>query len=153
MAGATADLKRQLGFGAYIMATLREAIRLRPAELRVEADGEVHELRGLVVLIANCGHLIPGVIGPRQAIDPTDGLLDVIVITAAGVPGGLAGAVEVLTAGGASPARRARSLRLRATTVRVTADPPEPVEVDGDPHEADWLAASVLPGAMTILRP
>jgi diacylglycerol kinase family enzyme len=153
MAGASADLKRRLGFGAYVVATAREAARLRPVTFRIDADGDVHDVTGLVVLIANCGQLIPGLVGPRQPIDPTDGFLDVFVVTAGSLPGGLTGAVESILAAREPPSRGTRSLRLRARRVRVIADPPEPVQVDGDPHAADWLETDVLPGAITVLRP
>jgi diacylglycerol kinase (ATP) len=152
MATATTELKRRLGFFAYVVATLREATRLRPVTFRIDADGDVHEVHGLVVLVANCGQLIPGLIGPRHPIDPTDGLLDVIVVTARGIPGGLVGAAESLLAGG-TPHRLPRSLRVRASRVRVVAEPREPVQIDGDAYEADWLEAAVQPGAITILRP
>ena len=152
MATATSELKRRLGFFAYVVATLREATRLRPVSFRIEADGDVHEVHGLVVLVANCGQLVPGLIGPRHPLDPTDGLLDVIVIAARSVPDGLIGAVESLLAGGA-PHRQPRSLRLRARRVRVVADPREPVQIDGDAHEADWLEATATPAAIRVLRP
>jgi diacylglycerol kinase family enzyme len=45
------------------------------------------------------------------------------------------------------------SVRLRARSVRVTADPPEPAQVDGDHHEADWLAAECVPAGLLVLRP
>jgi diacylglycerol kinase (ATP) len=152
MSTASTEMKRRLGFFAYVVATLREATRLRPVTFRIDADGEVHEVHGLVVLVANCGQLIPGLIGPRHPIDPTDGLLDVIVVTARGIPGGLVGAAESLLAGG-TPHRLPRSLRVRASRVRVVAEPREPVQIDGDAYEADWLEAAVQPGAITILRP
>ena len=152
MSTASTELKRRLGFFAYVVATLREATRLRQVAFRIEADDEVHEVNGLVVLVANCGQLIPGLIGPRHPIDPTDGLLDVIVVTARGIPGGLVGAAESLLAGG-TPHRLPRSLRVKASRVRVVAEPREPVQIDGDAYEADWLEAAVQPGAITILRP
>jgi len=152
MSTASTEMKRRLGFFAYVVATLREATRLRPVTFRIDADGEVHEVHGLVVLVANCGQLIPGLIGPRHPIDPTDGLLDVIVVTARGIPGGLVGAAESLLAGG-TPHRLPRSLRLRASRIRVVAEPREPVQIDGDAHEADWLEAHVEPGVLMVLRP
>jgi len=152
MSTASTELKRRLGFFAYVVATLREATRLRQVAFRIEADDEVHEVNGLVVLVANCGQLIPGLIGPRHPIDPTDGLLDVIVVTARGIPGGLVGAAESLLAGG-TPHRLPRSLRVKASRVRVVAEPREPVQIDGDAYEADWLEAAVRPGAIAILRP
>src|SRR6476620_9575955 len=47
MAGATPALKRQLGFGAYVVSAARQAARLRPVDFRIEADGVLHEIRGL----------------------------------------------------------------------------------------------------------
>ena len=153
MAGASADLKRRLGFGAYVVATAREAARLRPAMYHIEVHDDVHQVRGLVVLIANCGQIVPWLIGPRRRIDPTDGLLDVFVVTADGLPSGVSSAAGMLLSAAEPPQRRARSLRLRAARVRVTAEPREPIQVDGDPHEADWLEAQLEPGAIQVLRP
>ena len=98
MAGATPELKRQLGFGAYVVSAARQAARLRPVDFRIEADGVVHEFRGLIVLLANCGQIVPRLVGPRRPIDPTDGFLEVIVIRASGRTGGLVGLAEVLVA-------------------------------------------------------
>ena len=151
MASATTDLKRRFGFAAYVVAAVRQAARLRSTRFRIEADDESLDVRGLVVLIANCGEIVPGFLGPREAIDPADGLLDMFVITATDLPGGLAGATAALLASGEVQSGR-HYLRLRAGRVRVVADPPEPVQVDGDPHRADWLEATVDPGAITVLR-
>jgi diacylglycerol kinase family enzyme len=152
MAGATPELKRRFGFGAYVLSAAQQAARIRPVHYRVEADGVVHEFRGLIVLFANCGQIVPRLLGPRRAVDPTDGFLEIIVIQASGRTGGLVGAAEVIMRQ-ADPHIGTRSVRLRARTVRVTADPPEPAQIDGDHHEADWLAAECLPAALSVLRP
>jgi diacylglycerol kinase family enzyme len=152
MAGATPELKRQLGFGAYLVSAARQAAHLRPVDFRIEADGVIHEFRGLIVLLANCGQIVPRLIGPRRPIDPTDGFLEVIGIRAKGRTGGLVGLAEVLLHD-ADPHVQPRSVRLRARTMLVTADPPEPAQVDGDHHEADWLAAECVPAGLQVLRP
>jgi diacylglycerol kinase family enzyme len=153
MAGASPDLKRRYGFAAYVIAAAREAARLRVATYRIEADDEVHEVRGLVVLIANCGQIVPWRLGPRRAIDPSDGLLDVFVVTATDLPSGLWGAGRLLLSAAELPERHDASRRFRARRVRVTAEPPEPVQVDGDPHDAGWLEATIEPGAIHVIRP
>ena len=154
MAAATTDLKHRHGFRAYVFATLHEATRLRPATFRIEADGVVHEIRGLVVLDRQLRPDHPGLhrSAPGRSTRAT-ACSTSWSSRAAGIPGGLAGAADLLLADDDTPRRRRHSLRLRAQHVRVTADPPEPVEVDGDPHEADWLEATVLPGAISVLRP
>ena len=65
MAAAEHEWKRRVRFGAYVGAAVREAARLRPARFRIRADGAEIDITGLVVLVANCGHLIPG--GPAPA--------------------------------------------------------------------------------------
>jgi diacylglycerol kinase family enzyme len=49
--------------------------------------------------------------------------------------------------------RTDRVIRRSVTSVRIEADPAQPIEVDGDPQSAGWLEADVLPGALTVLAP
>jgi diacylglycerol kinase (ATP) len=150
MAAAEHEWKRHLRFGAYIGAAVREAMRLEPAHFRIEADEATLEIVGLVVLVANCGDLIPGRLGARQPLDPTDGLLDLIVIGGRGILGGLRGAADVLLRTGELDGA---VIRRPVRRVRVEADPPQPTQTDGDVHEPGWLEASVMPGAFTVLAP
>jgi diacylglycerol kinase family enzyme len=150
MAAAEGEWKRHVGFGAYVGAAVRELARLEPAHFRIDRDGTHLAITGLVVLVANCGDLIPGRLGARRPIDPTDGRLDLIVVGGRGIVDGLRGAVELLV-------RRetldGSVVRGEVSTVRIEADPPQPIQVDGDHYPAGWLEASVLPGALTVLGP
>jgi diacylglycerol kinase family enzyme len=148
MAAAEHEWKRHLRFGAYVGAAIREAVRLSPADFRIEADDAVVEITGLVVLVANCGDLIPGRLGARQPLDPSDGRLDLIVVGGRHVVAGLHGAAQLLLRTGdldGSVVRRG------VRRVRIEARPPQPIQTDGDPHPPGWLEASVLPGALTVL--
>ena len=73
MAAAAHEWKRRLGFGAYVGAGVRELARLETADFHVTADGVTFRLRGLLILVANLGELVPGRVGPRRPIDPADG--------------------------------------------------------------------------------
>ncbi len=150
MAAAEHEWKRHLRFGAYIGAAVREAVRLEPARFRIVADEAPLEIVGLVVLVANCGDLIPGRLGARQPLDPTDGLLDLIVIGGRGIIGGLRGAADVLLRTGELDGA---VIRRAVRHVRVEADPPQPTQTDGDVHDPGWLEATVMPGALTVLVP
>jgi len=151
MAGTDPGLKRRFSFGAYVAAALREVLRPQPSRFVVEADGQRHELTGLSVLVANAGELIPGLLGPRQAIDPSDGRLDILVLGGRGMVGAARGGIELLLRmdgphGGVA-------LRRTASHVRVEAMPAQPIQIDGDVHGVGWLDARILPGALTILVP
>ena len=72
MAAAEHEWKRHLKFGAYIGAAVREVVRLESSRFRIVADGDLIEIEGYLVLVANAGELVPGRVGPRQPIDPVE---------------------------------------------------------------------------------
>jgi diacylglycerol kinase (ATP) len=148
MAAAEHEWKRRMRFGAYVGAALKTLPRLRPADFRIDADGEVLEIRGYLVLVANSGELVPGRIGPRRRIDPSDGRLDLIVVAGGHPVAGLHSTARLLYARGEltdGPVRRA------VESVRIESFPPEPIEVDGDHHPAGWLEVRTLVGALDVL--
>ena len=137
-------------FGAYIGAAIREFTRLEPAQFRIVADGETIEIVGHLVLVANAGELVPGRIGPRQPIDPTDGRLELIVLGGAGPLEALHGAAALmLRTGDLSGGVIRRSIR----EVTIESEPLQPIETDGDHHPPASLEVSVVPGAVSVLVP
>jgi diacylglycerol kinase family enzyme len=150
MAAAEHEWKRRLKFGAYIGAAIREFTRLEPAQFRIVADGETIEIVGHLVLVANAGELVPGRIGPREPIDPTDGRLELIVLGGAGPLEALHGAAALmLRTGELSGGVIRRSIR----EVSIESDPLQPIEIDGDNHPPTNLEVSVVPGAVSVLVP
>lgn len=150
MAAAEHEWKRRLRFGAYVGAAVRELTRLEPAHYTIQADDRTIELDGLVVLVGNCGDLIPGRLGAREPLDPTDGHLDLIVVGGRNVVDGLTGAVDLLVRKGEQDGKVVRRAVHR---VRIEADPPQPLQTDGDHHPPGWLEATVMPGALSVIAP
>jgi diacylglycerol kinase (ATP) len=150
MAAAEHEWKRRLKFGAYVGATVRELARLQPAHFRIVADGDRLEIDGLLVLVGNCGDLIPGRLGARQPLDPSDGRLDLLVVGGRDILAGLRGAVDLLWRTGQLDDH---VIRRAVSHVRVEAAPAQPIQTDGDVHPASWLEAHVLPGALHVLVP
>lgn len=142
------NLKARLGAGAYVLAGLSVARDLRPRAALLEVDGDRHELAALVVLVVNAGELMPGV-RPRLPIAPDDGLLDIFVLTGSGPVGAAAGALALLAA--SSVGQTAAGLRLRGRHVRVTLEPAEPIQVDGDAFAPGGFLATVSPAALQVL--
>jgi diacylglycerol kinase family enzyme len=150
MAAAEHEWKRRLKFGAYIGAAVREFTRLEPAQFRIVADGETIEMVGHLVLVANAGELVPGRIGPREPIDPTDGRLELIVLGGAGPLEALHGAASLmLRTGELSGGVIRRSIR----EVTIESEPLQPIEIDGDHQPPTNLEVSVIPGAVSVLVP
>jgi len=150
MAAAEHEWKRRMRFGAYVGAAIGELVRLKAATFRIVADGEPFEVVGYLVLIANAGDLVPGRIGPRQRIDPSDGRLDLIVLGGTGPIDAAHSAAELLLRVGE---QRGRVVRRLVSQVDVEADPAQPLETDGDHHPAGRLEVSVVPAALTVIVP
>jgi diacylglycerol kinase family enzyme len=148
MAAAEHEWKRRMGFGAYVGAAVREVLRLESAHFHIEADGTTIDIEGYIALIVNAGDLVPGRIGPRRPVDPSDGELDLIVLGGTNPVAGLASAVEVMVRSGDLSGG---VIRRAVREVVIDAEPAQPIETDGDPHPPGRLAARVIPAALSVL--
>jgi diacylglycerol kinase (ATP) len=153
MAAADEGAKRSVGRAAYFAAAASLVPGLSVNPHRIEIDGDVHEVPALAVLVVNAGELIPGLVAPRLPIAATDGLLDVLVVRATGVVGGIVGALELLARTNVGWSATGASLRLRGRHVSVTSEPPEVIEVDGDVLGRGSFSADILPGALRVIVP
>ena len=151
MAGADHHLKRRFSFVAYVASAAREIVRPRPSRFRIDVDGDVIEATGLAVLVANAGELIPGRLGPRHAIHVDDGRLEVLVLGGRNAFGAARAGLELLLR--TDGPHGGIAFRGSGQTIRVRADPAQPIQIDGDVHGQGWLDARIVPGALTLLVP
>jgi len=145
--------KRRWGRVAYFATAVALARELRTVPHRLTIDGAVREIDASEVIVANFGELVPGLLRPRLPVVPDDGLLDVVVVAAAGPLQGLRGVWAALShpAPGKDPSGRV--FRTTATEVRVEAEPDQPVELDGDLRGRTPFTARILPRAISIVVP
>lgn len=153
MEATAAARKHRIGRLAYWVSALGLLHHLNAVPYRIEVDGEVVDIEATVALVANCGDLVPGLLRPRLPIVPDDGLLDLFVLRVGDVPGGIRGALEILgrTELGQSPSGHA--YRARGRRIRVTAEPSQPRQVDGDGVGSGDLEVEIRPAALDILVP
>ncbi len=150
MAAAEHEWKRRMRFGAYVGAALKTLPSLRPADFTIDVDGERLEIRGYLTLVANAGELVPGRVGPRRRIDPSDGRLDLIVVGGGHPVAALQAAARLMR----EPGDLGGGVIRRAVDrVRIASDPAEPIEIDGDHEPPGWLEAETVPHALRVLAP
>jgi len=101
--------------------------RFRPATVRVEADGHAYQWRAYNVVVAN-GRFYGGGMHISPKSEPDDGALDILVM--AGPKSEAFTAVPKVYRGTHLPHRNI--VELRASRVQVEADPPLPIEADGE---------------------
>ena len=150
---AAAD-KRRWGIGAYWATTLRVLPGLRSTSCRITVDGEPFEVRAALVLIMNCGEMIPPLIRVRPEIAPDDGFLDLVTVTADTTWEGIRGLCRAVIDGRRTVIRETPYLRYARGT-RFTIEPAEPlpVQFDGDPVGMTPITAEVVPGALVVMTP
>lgn len=123
-------LKNRMGFAAYLIAGFRNLFRLRRSYVLLQVDGNHFHFKAHTVMAINIA-MIEGLKFPGFAeVDPHDGKLDVAVVT----PASLLGIVEVawrLMTRRLSGYERLRFMQ--AEHLRIEANPPLDVEIDGEP--------------------
>lgn len=149
MAVTNRTFKRGFGLSAYILFGARGLFDQPIVNFTIRIDGRTIHEQGWMALVANGGDVIlRGVrVGPN--ISSTDGLLDLVLFTAPGPLDAIVSFLSIL-------ARRYRSPYLRyerGKQIEIHADPPLPVEFDGDPTGTTPFIAEVLPGALNVLVP
>lgn len=136
------------GMPRYLIATMAELACLRPARIRVSADGRVlHDGDALFATCLNTSTYGSGMpIAPDARIG--DGALDLVVAGRFGRSGALAMLPRLLLGRhlGHPEVRTARVAELR-----IDADSPIPIAADGEPlGESASLTVRVLPGALRV---
>lgn len=149
MSATSRDLKRAFGLAAYLLFGVRGLLEQPVVDFTVLVDGRVIRERGWMALVANGGDVLTRGLSIGPNISSNDGLLDLCLFTAPRLRDAVASLLAILT-------RRYRSPHLRyaqGRQIEVHADPPLPVEIDGDLIGMTPFIAEVLPGALTVLVP
>ena len=157
-AGFAADLmaeteqhhKRRFGVVAYVARAIVMLGNLVRAQTRVEVDGTTHEGYAATVIVANCGHIVPGLLPLADGIAPDDGVFDVAVLDAASYASALRLAWRLIQR---RPDADPGITLYRGRTVRVSSEPVLPVEADGEALGVTPLAVELIPHALTVLAP
>jgi len=150
MASTAAAEKHRWKMAAYVMQAFAALPGVTSPLHRVTVDGVARELPAAMVLVANCGELVPPFLRLRHDIAPDDGWLDVVVLRAVGVVQSLSAFFELVR----RPANGARRLwfgRGRTVRIEVLEGPPRPMQLDGEPRGDAPFEARLLPAALPVI--
>lgn len=153
MSETASEQKRKWGMGAYVATALRVLPEVRSFASVMTVDGEEYEAHAAMILIANCGELVPPYLRLGPDVRPDDGLLDVIVARADGVWDTVRTVWHYLRD---LPATRGHGTFLgyaRGRSVSVETEGPQPVELDGEPGGLTPFTVDVVPGAISVVVP
>jgi YegS/Rv2252/BmrU family lipid kinase len=153
MAATLSEQKRRWGMAAYVATTLRLIPDLRSALHAITIDGVQYEADASMVLVANCGEVIPPFIKLGPGIAPDDGMLDVVVMRANSFSQSVRAVWDLLRVAPSTLGAGAYVGHARGREIRVETDPVQPVQLDGEPGGTTPFLATVVPGAIRILVP
>jgi diacylglycerol kinase (ATP) len=141
-------LKNLFGAGTYVWAAVSNLFRRQSAFVTIEADGVRHRRKANTVLLTNIG-LVPGLnLRVTPDTDPHDGQLDVTIISSRTLWDILTILFRMLT--WRSPRTR-RMKHFKARRVAITADPPLPVQIDGESIGTTPFEARIIPRAVQLV--
>lgn len=150
MAGTAAADKRRWKMAAYVMRAFAALPKVTSPRHRVTVDGVAHELPAAMVLVANCGELVPPFLRLRHDVAPDDGWLDVMALRAEGVLQSLSAFLELVR----RPTNGVGRLwfgRGRTVRVEVLEGPPGPMQLDGEPWGNAPFEARLIPAALPVI--
>jgi YegS/Rv2252/BmrU family lipid kinase len=153
MAATLSEQKRRWGMAAYVATTLRLIPDLRSALHAITIDGVQYEADASMVLVANCGEVIPPFVKLGPGITPDDGMLDVVVMRANSFSQSVRAVWDLLRVAPSTLGAGAYVGHARGREIRVETDPVQPVQLDGEPGGTTPFLATVVPGAIRILVP
>jgi diacylglycerol kinase (ATP) len=146
---ATREEKDKSGLLAYVTSALKNIRNAPQVVYQLTLDGEEIEVEGVNLMITNFGSVGVGNLSLSNAIDMSDGLMDVLVIHKVDLKGVAQAAAGAITNGELGQPLSQWQVR----TVQVVADPPQTMTRDGEIHEADEVRAEVVPHAVRIVVP
>lgn len=153
MAGTLSEHKRRWGMAAYVATTLRLITDIRSTSHLITIDGVEYDAEAAMVLVANCGEVIPPLVRLRPGIRPDDGLLDVVVMRANSFGQSVRAVWDLLRDAPNAEGQETFVGYARGREIRVETDPVQPVQLDGEPGGETPFTATVVPGAIRIMVP
>ena len=144
--------KLRWGKLAYVASAIGQRKRVRNVGHRITLDGRRTSMRATQVFLANFGG-VGLAVEPRLEVEPDDGYLDVIAISASGALRGLRSGWEALRQGEPGESPNGHAYRAKAREIRIEVKSTRLVEVDGSVIGTTPITASVRPAALTVIAP
>lgn len=151
---ADRETKNRLGMMAYVLAGVQQLRDFEKFEAIIETDEKVITVMASAVTIANAAPSTSILAQGPAGIVYDDGLLDLTVVAPENRAGAIATAYHLLqTALSGDAAERDDIGYLRARHLKIDANPPQKVVLDGEIIGTTPIEVECIPGGLTICVP
>lgn len=147
---ADREMKNKLGFFAYVVTGIKHIFDLKKSDITVTIDGERSEFNAQSLMVINVGEIYGSGIALGEDVSPYDGKLNLAIAAPKNPAGVLRLLFRVLTK------RYEGSHDLRyfsGQEIKVEADPPMKLELDGDTIGETPFEARVIPSGACLIVP
>jgi YegS/Rv2252/BmrU family lipid kinase len=153
MTETSSAMKRKWGTMAYVATTVRLLPKVQTHRFRITVDGEMYEAEAAMILVANCGMMIPPIISIGDDVSPFDGLLDIVVVQATSVAGGIRAIWDLVRDAKGTYGKDVFVARRKGKEVQVeVVGAVQPVQLDGDGGGETPFSVKLLPGALSVVQ-
>lgn len=151
---ASRELKDRWGTLAYLMAGWQRMGEQEPFETQIEADGNVYQFEAGAITIANAAPPTSVLAQGAGQVLVDDGLLDVTIATAENKLQAVTTLLRLLGAAiTKTEVNQQNVIHGRTRRLKVTANPPQKVVVDGEIIGTTPVEVECIPGGLTVLVP
>ncbi len=152
--GADRQLKNRLGMLAYFLSGIQQLGEFKTFEAEIETDEKIITVTAAAVTVANAAPSTSIFAQGPAGIIFDDGLLDVTIVAPTNRAGAVAASYHLLqTAFQERAAERSDIGYLRAKRVKVTAQPPQKVVLDGEIIGKTPIEVECIPSGLRLFVP
>lgn len=151
---ASRELKDQWGTLAYLMAGWRQLNEQQLFDFEAEVEGQVYQAQAGAITIANAAPPTSVLAQGIGQVAYDDGLLDMTVTTAESKMQAVTSMIGMLGAALVkSPTNHPNVQHGRVSTIKITAEPPQKVVVDGEVIGTTPVTVECVPKGLTVFVP
>ena len=147
---ASRELKDRLGLLAYLVTGVKNLFDLQLSDVEVQIDGVTERFRAHSAMLVNVGALRPGGAGFGGQVSPHDGKLDLVMLSERSAAGIVRLAYRLAVD---DLADDHDVLHMASSRIRIDADPPLTVQIDGEALGTTPLVAEVVPDGAHLVVP
>ncbi len=152
--GADRQLKNRLGMLAYFLSGIQQLGEFKTFEAEIETDEKIITVTAAAVTVANAAPSTSIFAQGPAGIIFDDGLLDVTIVAPTNRAGAVAASYHLLqTAFQERVAERSDIGYLRSKRVKVTAQPPQKVVLDGEIIGKTPIEVECIPSSLRLFVP
>ncbi|MEM9803821.1 MAG: YegS/Rv2252/BmrU family lipid kinase [Cyanobacteria bacterium P01_D01_bin.56] len=146
------DSKDRFGALAYLMSGVRQLSELDLFQATIETDDKIISVSASAITVANIAPSTSVLAQGPAKIIADDGLLDITIVSAAGVGDTLAASYELFRSATSNQAARRNDIGyIRSKIVRITTDPPQKIVLDGEMAGITPLDIRCRPSSLAVV--